>query len=243
MPLSYLSGRALSMPRLLDLFCGAGGAAVGYHRAGFDVVGVDLWPQPNYPFEFVQGDALTAYALGEFDAIHASPPCQAFTAYKRTGIVGWYPDLISETRTRLQDAGVPYVIENVVGAPLEDPLLLCGSMFDLDVQRHRLFESNVPLEPPVWPCRHKIWAPDRYPGGRSVERTGKSTGLVRACVEVGSWDIPFAVQQAAMGVDWMTLEELSEAVPPAYTQHIGGQLLAHLDAVLVSPASPEGQQG
>lgn len=213
---------------------------MGYHRAGFDVFGVDIAPQPNYPFEFHNLDALAIlrrgfpydfYTLAEsFDAVHASPPCQAFTAYRRTGNVGEYPDLIGATRELLDATGLPYVIENVVGAPLLDPLLLCGSMFDLDVQRHRLFESNWQLEPPAWPCRHKIWAPDRFPGGRSVERTGSSRGLVRACVEIGSWDIPLDVQQRAMGIDWMTLQELSEAIPPAFTEHVGQQLLAQVGA-------------
>lgn len=229
----------MSRPRLLDLFCGAGGAAMGYHRAGFDVVGVDIAPQPHFPFEFMQADALGVLARGlpcdyytlaeSFDAIHASPPCQAFTAYRRTGLVGEYPDLIADTRALLVDTRLPWAIENVVGAPLQDPMLLCGSMFDLDVQRHRLFETNVPTMFPAWPCRHKIWGRDRFPGGRSVARTGSSTGLVRACVEIGAWDIPLDVQKQAMGVDCpCTLEELSEMVPPAYTQFIGEQLLAHV---------------
>jgi DNA (cytosine-5)-methyltransferase 1 len=221
----------VTWPRLLDLFCGAGGCAVGYERAGFDVVGVDIVPQPRYPFEFIQADALEllrALPVADFDAIHASPPCQAFTAYQRTGNVGEYPDLIQPARDLLNATGLPWVMENVTGAPLKDPLLLCGSMFDMDIQRHRLFESNVRLEPPVWPCRHKLWGPDRFPGGRSKERTGSSRGLVRGTVEIGSWDIPLAAQQAAMGIDWMTLEELSEAIPPAYTEHLGRSLLAAL---------------
>lgn len=223
-------------PRLLDLFCGAGGCSVGYHCAGFDVVGVDIKPQSNYPFDFWQVDALMA--LGKywwengrsFDAIHASPPCQAFTAYKRTGNVGEYPDLVSQTRDILNTTGLPYVIENVEGAPLDDPVRICGSMFDppMDVRRHRLFETNWSLTPPVWPCRHKLHGPDRFPGGRSVERTGASTGLVRGTIEIGSWDIPLGRQQEAMGIDWMTLEELSEAIPPAYTEHIGHQLMAEI---------------
>lgn len=228
-------------PRLLDLFCGAGGAARGYQLAGFEVVGVDIAQQPNYCGElFIQADALE-YLVGDgydmalddwrplytpFDAIHASPPCQAFTAYRRTGNVGEYPDLIAPLRALLNATGLPWVMENVAGAPLERPLMLCGSMFDLDVQRHRYFESNVPLGRPVWGCRHRIWPPDRFPGGRSVQRTGKSTGLVRASVEIGSWDIPLAVQQKAMGgLDWMSLEELSEAIPCDYTKFIGNQLL------------------
>lgn len=217
-------------PRLLDLFAGAGGAAMGYHRAGFDVVGVDIVKQPNYPFRMSVRDALEVASAYTCDAIHASPPCQAFTAYKRTGNVGAYPDLVAETRELLDGLGVPYVIENVEGAPLLDPTMLCGTMFDppLEIQRHRLFETNWPLQPPTWPCRHRLNGCDRYPGGRSKQRTGTSRGLVRGTVEVGSWDIPLAVQQAAMGIDWMTLEELSEAVPPIYTQHVGEQLRAWL---------------
>ena len=230
-------------PRLLDLFCGAGGCTKGYQRAGFDVWGVDIAPQPNYCGErFHRGNALKllgsmlhpfpVWRAEDFDAIHASPPCQAYTAYQRTGNVGEYPDLIDATRLALQATGLPYVIENVVGAPLEDPVLICGSMFDppMDIQRHRLFETNWPLEPPTWPCRHKLLGPDRFPGGRSKERTGSNRGLVRATVEVGTWDIPLARQQEAMGIDWMTLEELSEAIPPAYTEHIGGYLMAAVNA-------------
>jgi DNA (cytosine-5)-methyltransferase 1 len=219
-------------PRLLDLFCGAGGAAVGYDRAGFDVVGIDIASQTSYPFQFIQIDALTIHAsfVSEFFvAVHASPPCQAFTAYRRNGNVGDYPDLIAATRALLEQAGLPYVIENVVGAPLHDPTLLCGSMFDMDIQRHRLFETNWPLESPQ-PCRHKIWGRDRFPGGRSRERTGSSRGLVRSTIEIGSWDIPLVEQQRAMGIEWMQLEELSEAIPPAYTELIGHQLMSHVRA-------------
>jgi len=211
---------------------------MGYHRAGFEVVGVDHKPQPRYPFEFIQADALevlnnwgdTIPASEGFDAIHASPPCQAWTAYRRTGRTNWYPDYIAETRERLDKTGLPYVIENVVGAPLIDPVLICGTMFDppMEIQRHRLFEVNWPLRQTVWPCRHKLNGADRYPGGRSKQRTGTSRGLVRATVEVGSWDIPLAVQQEAMSIDWTTLEELSEAIPPAYTEFIGTQLMAYL---------------
>jgi DNA (cytosine-5)-methyltransferase 1 len=224
-------------PRLLDLFCGAGGAAVGYSRAGFDVLGVDIAKQPDYPFPFIEADALDVASfvsdtsgVSAISAIHASPPCQAFTAYKRSGNVGDYPDLIAGTRELLVETGLPWVIENVVGAPLNDPTLICGTMLDppLEIQRHRLFEANWPLEPPMWPCRHKLNGQDRYPGGRSVARTGKSTGLVRATIEIGSWDIPLSKQQEAMGIDWMTLEELSEAIPPAYTEYVGRQLLAHV---------------
>lgn len=228
-------------PRILDLFCGAGGAAVGYARAGFEVVGVDIEPQPHYPFEFYQLEAIELLRdlgcmeatpewryISDFDAFHVSPPCQAFTAYRRGGNVGEYPDLIEDTRDLLRLEGKPYVIENVEGAPLENPIRVCGTGFGMDIQRHRLFESNFPLM--GVPCSHGQNAPDRFPGGRSKGRTGSSRGLVRATIEVGSWDIPLSVQQEAMGIDWMTLEELSEAIPPSYTEHVGSYLLAYLEA-------------
>jgi len=213
---------------------------MGYHRAGFEVVGVDIKPQPRYPFEFIRKDALEllenflkGWLEVPFDAIHASPPCQAFTAYRRTGNVGEYPDLIQETAELLDETGLPWVIENVEGAPLFEPMMLCGSMFDetLDIQRHRYFETNWEIHDHPWPCRHKLTGPDRFPGGRSKERTGSSRGLVRATIEIGSWDIPLERQKQAMGVDWnVTLEELSEMVPPAYTELIGHQLMSHLKA-------------
>jgi DNA (cytosine-5)-methyltransferase 1 len=209
----------MSRPRLLDLFCCAGGAGMGYHRAGFDVVGVDIAPQPNYPFEFHQGDALEYLAEHghEFDAVHASPPCQQFTAYRRrgAGVGDSYVNLIPETRAALEQMQVPWVIENVPGSPLRQPLRLCGSSFHLDVRRHRLFESNVALTAP--PCDHS-WQTPRF--APASNRTN-----LRRTVEVGVWRIPFEVQQAAMGIDWTTLRELSEAIPPAYTEHIGRQLI------------------
>jgi DNA (cytosine-5)-methyltransferase 1 len=211
--------------RLLDLFCGAGGAAMGYHRAGFEVVGVDIKPQPHFPFAFHQADAMT-FPLDGFDLIHASPPCQHFTRYKnvRNDLPERYPDLIAATRQRLAATALPWVMENVQGAPLVNPVTLCGSMFGLDVRRHRLFEmSHPPLMVP--PCQHE-WLRDRFPGGRSKQRGGHSRALVRATVEIGTWDIPLVTQQAAMGIDWMELEELSEAIPPAYTEWIGRQLLS-----------------
>jgi DNA (cytosine-5)-methyltransferase 1 len=217
-----------SRPRLLDLFCGAGGAAMGYHRAGFDVVGVDIKPQPNYPFRFHQADALEALGDyleegdGSFDAFHASPPCQAFTAYRRRGcgVGDGYPDLLATVRRGLRETGLPYAIENVPGSPLESPVQLCGTGFGLDVQRHRLFESNVPLM--GMQCAH----------GRHAARFQQATNRAnkRRTVEVGVWRIPLEVQQRAMGIDWMTLEELSEAIPPAYTEHIGGYLMAEVNA-------------
>lgn len=211
-------------PRLLDLFCGAGGCAEGYQRAGFDVVGVDIRPQPRFPFEFHQADALT-FPLEGFDAIHASPPCQHFTKYKNlhADLPSRYPDLIAPMRERLRGAGVPWVMENVQGAPMLNPVTLCGSMFGLDVRRHRLFEmSDPPLMVPQ--CEH-TWQTKRFPGGRSKQHGGDSRFPCRATVEIGAWDIPLRAQQEAMGIDWMELEELSESIPPAYTEWLGRHLI------------------
>lgn len=214
----------MKRPRLLDLYSCAGGAGMGYHRAGFEVVGVDIAPQPRYPFEFHQGDAI-AFLLEhghEFDAIHASPPCQTFTAYGRSDTKGWrerYDDFLAPTRDALRAQRTPYVIENVVGAPMVDPFMLCGSSFGLNVRRHRLFETSFPILTP--PCDHS-WQKPRFKP--SSTRTN-----LRSTVEVGVWRIPLAVQREAMGIDWMELRELSEAIPPAYTEFIGLQLLDHLE--------------
>lgn len=208
-------------PRLLDLFCGAGGAGMGYHRAGFDVVGVDIHPQPNYPFEFRQADALTLSLVG-FDAVHASPPCQSFTAYRRRGggVGDKYPDLVAYTRALLSRLRVPYVIENVPGAPLRDPVQLCGSSFGLDVRRHRLFECSFPMLAPA--CDHS-WQTPRFPAATNRAPNSRRT------VEVGVYRIPLDVQKRAMGIDWaMSLAELSNAIPPAYTAYIGEWLAGHL---------------
>lgn len=210
------------MPRLLDLFCKAGGGAEGYHRAGFEVVGVDIEPQPNYPFEFHQADALS-FPLDGFDVVHASPPCQFATAYRRRHEhVKASPNLIPAVSARLFASGLPYVIENVPAARdyLIGPIQLCGSSFGLDVRRHRLFESSHPLEAP--PCDHGRQTP-RFPP--ATNRTN-----LRCTVEVGVWRIPLDVQRRAMDIDWMSREELSEAIPPAYTEHIGRQLMVWLVA-------------
>jgi len=196
--------------RALDLFCGAGGASMGLHRAGFEVVGVDHKPQPHYPFEFHQGDA-TAFPLDGFDLIWASPPCQAFTAYKRRPRhVAPSPNLIPLMRMRLWASGIPHVIENVPGAPLESPVQLCGSSFGLDVRRHRIFECSFAVLAPA--CDHS-WQTPRFPP--ATNRTN-----LRSTVEVGVWRIPLDVQQRAMGIDWMTRKELSQAIPPAYSEHL-----------------------
>lgn len=208
-------------PQLLDLFCGAGGCSVGYHRAGFEVTGIDIKPHPTYPFALTVEDAMDVLKdvdrLAQFDVIHASPPCQSFTAYRRRrgGVGDGYPNLVAAVRERLQAWGGKYVIENVPGAPLINPAQLCGSSFGLDVRRHRLFESNTALTSP--PCRHETQQP-RFPP--ATNRTN-----LRKTVEVGVWRIPLDVQQRAMGIDWMSLEDLTEAIPPQYTEHIGQQLL------------------
>lgn len=196
---------------------------MGYHRAGFDIVGVDITPQPRYPFKFVHGDALEILRRDAcmFDAVHASPPCQHSTAYKRRpGHVRDVANLIAPTRKALDWIGLPYVIENVEGARrfLRDPIRLCGSMFRLDVRRHRLFESSFPLDAPA--CDH-AWQMPRFPP--ATNRTN-----LRSTVEVGVWRIPLATQRGAMGIDWMELNELSQAIPPAYTEWIGTHLLRAL---------------
>ncbi|SDY71715.1 DNA (cytosine-5)-methyltransferase 1 [Saccharopolyspora shandongensis] len=203
-------------PRLLDLYSCAGGAGMGYHRAGFDVVGVDIAPQPRYPFEFHQADALEFLAAHghEFDAIHASPPCQAFTNAQR--IRGNdHPDLIAPTRDLLIATGRPWVIENVEGAPLHNPVMLCGAMFpQLKVYRHRLFETNFPLSAPAHP-EHvarltKMGRPPRP--GEFMHVVGNFSGVQAA--------------RDAMGIDWMTRDTLREAIPPVFTEYIGAALLA-----------------
>jgi hypothetical protein len=216
-------------PRLLDLFCGAGGCSVGYHRAGFDVVGVDITPQPNYPFEFVQGDALEFLREHgrEFDVIHASPPCQANSRLRHIwqtteGYDYNHVDMIPETRQLLQTIGKPYVIENVPGADLESPIQLCGSSFGLRVQRHRLFEISVFMLAP--PCEHG-WQNDDPIFTVRNHGAHRQTGI---CYVFGNGTGKGADWSGAMGIDWMTRAELSQAIPPAYTEYIGRQLMVAL---------------
>jgi DNA (cytosine-5)-methyltransferase 1 len=217
-------------PRLLDLFCGAGGCARGYQRAGFRVVGVDNRSQPRYAGdEFVQADALEFIREHghEFDAIHASPPCQAHSSIakqQRTRRPGAYehPDLVEDTRRLLRATGLPYVIENVLSAPLENAVMLCGSSFGLDVRRHRLFESNVPIL--ALPCAHH-WQTPRF---RSLDRRRSGPASVVGVHGHINYAGERALREAAMGIDWMTPEELAQAIPPAMTEHIGGYLLAEV---------------
>jgi DNA (cytosine-5)-methyltransferase 1 len=226
--------------RLLDLFCGAGGAAMGYHRAGFtEIVGVDIKPQPRYPFTFVQGDALKPpVRLEDFDAIHASPPCQAHTSMKTMPDAREHPDLVPATRALLAASGLPYAIENVHGAPLIYPVRLCGTAFglgcdDAELRRHRMFESNVPMLAP--PCQHGKRATLGVYGGhlRNRKRRVRTVGVygegVRDSVRKRDRGVAdFGVEQGreAMGIAWMTLAELCQAIPPAYTEFIGLQLIA-----------------
>lgn len=206
----------MTRPRILDLFCGAGGAGMGYHRAGFDVVGVDVNPQPHYPFEFHQADAMT-FPLDGFDAIHASPPCQR---YMRGGLVerDRHPDLLPAIRHRLSALNVPWVIENVPGAPMRVDAQLCGSHFGLGVRRHRWFEFNVPRLILVAACDHTAPVAGVY--GHLHGQAGAYPGMLPSTLE--SWS-------DAMGIDWMTAPELSEAIPPAYTEWIGEWLLAAME--------------
>lgn len=221
----------LVRPRLLDLFCGAGGASRGYHDAGFEVVGVDIKPQPNYPYRFIQKEAL--HFLRElqqladggdpipYDAIHASPPCQAYT---RAGALRVekrdHPDLIDPTRELLERTGLPWVIENVPGAPLRAPVQLCGTAYglgwsDWELQRHRLFEASFPISGTS--CFHRLPAISVVGHGATKatrERLGRNPSIEE--------------KRIVMGIDWMNRDELSEAIPPAYTKDIGTQLKWHL---------------
>ena len=204
--------------RALDIFCGAGGASEGLRRAGFDVVGVDLHRKDSYPFKFLRRDALDLSVdfLRSFDFVWSSPPCQAFTAYKRRlDHVRAVANLIPQTRDLLEAWGGPFVIENVPGAPLRDPVQLCGSSFGLDVRRHRIFETN--FDAVSLPCNHG-WQTPRFPPATNRKN-------LRRTVEVGVWRIPLDVQRRAMGVHWMSLEELSQAIPPAYAEHLANQAI------------------
>jgi len=200
-------------PRLLDLFCGAGGAAKGYQRAGFHVVGVDFKPQPRYcGDEFVQADAMT-FALDGFDAIHASPPCQRYSALRTREDLSSYPDLVEPIRARLITSGVPWVIENVPGAPLRSDLTLCASAFGLRSYRHRVFEfGGFTVEQPPHP-KHVVRVNRR---GENRREHWASGGFLTVTGDIGTYAGP-----EAMGIDWMIGAELSQAIPPAYTEFIG----------------------
>lgn len=217
--------------KLLDLFSCAGGAGYGYHLAGFEVTGVDIMPQPRYPFEFVQADALEYLKEHghEYDAIHASPPCQAFSAMRHMPDAKQHPELIEPTREILRTFDVPWVIENVVGAPLNDPVTLCGTMFGLgaagfDLQRHRQFESNVPFTAPR-ACRHDNPTIGIY-GGHVRCRSTKYWRNSGA--DFPGYDKRALAVEAMGGTHWMTMNQMSEAIPPPYTEYIGRHMMAVL---------------
>jgi DNA (cytosine-5)-methyltransferase 1 len=195
-------------PRALDLFCKAGGASMGLHRAGFDVVGVDIEPQPRYPFKFIQADALhPPFDLSVFDFIWASPPCQAHTLCQR--IRGnEHQNLIEQTRAMLAASGVPFVIENVPGAPLRRPIELCGAAFGLRTYRHRWFEASFfceqPWHPPHAARQAKMGRPPK--DGEFIQVVGNFSGV--------------EIAREALGAHWMTRDELREAIPPAYSEFI-----------------------
>jgi DNA (cytosine-5)-methyltransferase 1 len=213
--------------RLLDLFCCAGGAGQGYREAGFDVVGVDIDPQPRYPFKFIQADALTLAPefLASFDAIHASPPCQSYSDLaKRNGNADEWPRLIEPVREMLSNTGLPYVIENVEGAPLNQPVVLCGTMFPgLRVLRHRLFETNFRMSAPPHGKHPKVHTFDKR-----KSHYGKTNDMVDFVQVTGGGNCTIAAARDAMGIEWMNKGELNEAIPPAYTKYIGTILIAHL---------------
>ncbi|WP_104128074.1 DNA cytosine methyltransferase [Cryobacterium sp. Y57] len=224
-------------PKLLDLFCCAGGAGVGYSRAGFEVYGVDIVPQKNYPFEFHQADALEYLREHghEFDAIHASPPCQVYskTAHLHDNP---HPDLLVPTRAALIESGLPYVIENVEGAPLFSPMTLCGSEFglrapDVDglplaLRRHRLFESNIWLMG-AGGCQHDdTQVAGSYTAGRHRTPAHRDNPDRQ-----GGYTPALSVRAELLGIDWkMNEHELAQAIPPAYSEFLGAQLLSSLHA-------------
>lgn len=219
-------------PKLYDLFCGAGGASMGYHRAGFDVTGVDTAPQPRYPFPFIQADAfeflgfLTAYGT-EVDAVHASPECRdhtPLTSVAGTRGTAWQ---LAEIERMLSDCGKPWVIENVAASPLDADVVLCGAMFGLRTYRHRKFKSNMPITAPPHPKHAALTATKQrkamWDKGWNVSVTG----------DVGTY-----VGPQAMGIDWMNGNELSQAIPPSYTEHLGKQLMAQLTVDSYAGAAP-----
>jgi len=205
--------------KLLDLFCCAGGAGEGYRLAGFDVTGVDIEPQPKNPHRFVLADAIQYLEEHghEYDAVHASPPCQAYTKatkqWRKEGRV--YADLISKTRDALRKLGKPYVIENVPGAPLESPVLLNGSVFGIRVHRPRYFETSFDLEQPEVPQMKPVKMGRPIKEGDVVQPVGHFSGVGYA--------------QKEMGLPWMGQKELAQAIPPIYTQHIGERLRAVIE--------------
>lgn len=215
-------------PRLLDAFCGAGGCSVGYNRAGFDVVGIDIEAHADYPFPIIVGDAMQYLAdldfLAQFDVVHASPPCPRYSTATPAEARDRHPDLVGPVRDALRAWGGTSVIENVPGAPLDHPVMLCGSAFGLRVRRHRLFESNAFLMSSG--CYHDgkpvvgVYGAHADREGGWLRPDGTSRGLKATSV---------ADAQDALGIDWMSRwEDLADSIPPAMTEHIGAQLLDQL---------------
>lgn len=217
-------------PLLLDLFCGAGGAALGYMRAGFHVVGVDIRPQPRYPFIHYRADALDVLrvladgldynediVLRDISVIHASPPCQRYTALRTREDLSSYPDLIAPVRELLDVIGLPFVIENVEGAPLRPSTILCGASFGLRVYRHRWFEVSYGIQ--IEPMLHEVHQTRVNRRGENRKEHWANGGFLTVTGDIGKY-----VGPEGMGIDWMTGDELREAIPPAYTEYIGHQM-------------------
>lgn len=235
----------MQRPLLLDLYSCAGGAAVGYYRAGFDVVGVDVNPQPRYPFRHVQADALAYLSehWWQFDAIHASPPCQRYTLARkmRGDRAKEHPDLLPPTRAALQACGVPWVIENVPGSPMRPDVVLCGTMFGLGwaglpIYRHRWFEAGGGFHPRATgpaSCNHHgipLSVFGHHACARIGERRLEGGAMRREAIQFNT-KIAGGI---ALGIDWMNREELAEAIPPAYTEFLGRQLIAAVQCASAS---------
>lgn len=223
-------------PVLVDLFCGAGGAGMGYYQAGFDVIGVDIDPQPDYPFRFIQADAIAfldrMLAGGTWDwvgpgvvaAYHGSPPCQGYSSLSALHPEVDYPKLVGDVRARFRALGRPYVIENVIGSPMTNALLLCGSMFGMRIRRHRLFDTSDLIYAPS-PCQHHL-QPDIlgvYGNSDGAHEPGfKHEGHKR-----GPRQATTTEAREVMEMPWVTKRRgLTEAIPPRFTRHIGEQLLS-----------------
>jgi DNA (cytosine-5)-methyltransferase 1 len=220
-------------PLIIDLFCCAGGASVGYYRAGFEPTGVDIVARKRYPFPFIEADAtmLTKRFLRQFDAVHASPPCQGYTAMRHAPGAKGAPLLIDVMQDKLEDAGIPYILENVEEAAWAMPgaIMLCGSHFGLgaqgcQLQRHRLFISNKPIQAPG-PCKHDDRPVIGVYGGHARVRSAKHGG--RGTKDVWEGGHKTAMSQA-LGIEWMTTTEMSEALPPNYTEYLGRQLMEYV---------------